>query len=207
MSQSDHRVNAYQLRIVLRRTSPHIWRRVVVESDSTVGQLHLTIQALFGWADSHPQRFFLRGGTLDVSATASVTSWPASVVLLSEFNLLAKEKFFYDYGFDHVNVPLWRHEIRFETALVEDRKRLPHCIGGVGSPPLEQTSSPLELSNLTDLFTPQFVLTQLTGLVDRGSSDAQLAQHMRHFRPWLTAERLSRKSANRCLDASLGGAK
>src|ERR1035437_10492874 len=54
MSQSDQQVNAYQLRIVLRRTSPHIWRRVVVRSDSTLGQLHQAVQALFGWADSRP---------------------------------------------------------------------------------------------------------------------------------------------------------
>ena len=124
----------------------------------------------------------------------------------SEFKLLAKERFFYDYGFDHANVPVWRHEIRFEAALVPDRERLPHCIGGVGSPPLEQTGSPQELSNLTELFTPQFVLHQLTELVDRGSNDAQLAEHMRHLRPWLTAERFSQRSANRHLQASLGGA-
>jgi hypothetical protein len=48
MSQSDQQVNAYRLRIVLRPTSPHIWRRVVVRSDSTLGQLHQAVQALFG---------------------------------------------------------------------------------------------------------------------------------------------------------------
>ena len=68
------------------------------------------------------------------------------------------------------------------------------------------TLSPQELSNLADLFTPQFVLNQLTELVDRGASDAQLAQQMRHLRPWLTAGRFSQRSANRRLLASLGGA-
>jgi hypothetical protein len=206
MSQSDQQVDAYQLRIVLRRTSPHIWRRVVVRSDSTLGQLHQTVQALFGWADSRPHRFVLRGRSLGVSATAAVSSWTAPEVLLSEVKLQAKERFFYDYGFDHVNVPVWRHDIRFETALVADRERLPRCIGGVGSPPLEQTGSPQELINLAELFTPQFVLHELTELVDRGSSDVQLAQHMRHLRPWLTAQRFSQRSANRRLLASLGGA-
>jgi hypothetical protein len=175
MSQSDQQVNAYQLRIALRRTSPHIWRRVVVRSDSTLGQLHRTVQALFGWADSRPHRFVLRGRSLGASAMAAASSWPAPEVLLSEFKLQAKERFFYDYGLDHVNVPVWRHDIRIEGALVADRERLPHCIGGVGSPQ--------ELSNLPDIFTPQFVLNQLTELVDRGSSAAQLAQHMRHLRP------------------------
>jgi hypothetical protein len=96
MIQSDQQVIAYQLRIVLRRTSPHIWRRVVVGSDSTLGQLHQAVQALFGWADSRPHRFVLRGRSLGASATASVSSWPAPEVLLSELKLLAKERFFYD---------------------------------------------------------------------------------------------------------------
>jgi hypothetical protein len=200
-------VNAYQLRIVLHRTSPHIWRRVVVRSDSSLGQLHHVVQTLFNWADSRLHRFVLRGRSLGAAATAAASSWPAPEVLISEFKLQAKERFFYDYGFDHANVPVWRHEIRFEAALVADRKRLPHCIGGVGNPPLEQPASPRELTNLAELFTPQFVLHQLTELVDRGSSDVQLAQHMRHLRPWLTAERFSQKSANRHLQASVGGAK
>ena len=62
MSQSDQQVNAHRLRIVLRRTSPHIWRRVVVRSDSTLGQLHQTVQALFGWADSRRKRSILPTG-------------------------------------------------------------------------------------------------------------------------------------------------
>ena len=206
MSQSDPQVNAYRLRIVLRRTSPHIWRRVVVRSDSTLCELHQAFQVMFGWADSRPLRFVLRGRSLGAAATATASSWSAPGILLSEFKLQAKERFFYDYGFDHANVPVWRHEIRFEAALVADRVRLPHCIGGVGNPPLEQAASPQELTNLAELFTPQFVLHQLTELVDRGSSDAQLAEHMRHLRPWLTAERFSQRSANRHLQASLGGA-
>src|ERR1035437_10070760 len=187
MRQSGQQVSVYQLRIVLRRTSPHIWRRVLVRSDSTLGNLHQIVQVLFSWADLHAHRFVLRGRSLGASATAAVSSWPAPEVLLSEFKLQAKERFFYDYSFHDAGVPAWRHEIRFEAALVADRERLPHCIGGVGSPPLEQTASPQELTNLAELFTPQFVLHQLTELVDRGSSDAQLAQHMRHLRPWLTA--------------------
>jgi len=50
------------------------------------------------------------------------------------------------------------------------------------------------------------VLRQLAELVDRGISDEHLAEQMRQLRPWLTAERFSRKSANRHLQATLGGA-
>src|SRR5664279_959149 len=207
MSQSDQSVNAYQLRIVLRRTSPHLWRRVLVGSDSTLGQLHQIVQALLGWTDSHPHRFVLRGRSLGASSTASAATLPAAGVRLSEFKLLLKERFFYDYHFHDVDAPIWRHEIRFEKALVADPERVPCCIGGVGNPPLEQSASPQELSTLAELFTPQFVLRQLTELVDREASDAQLAQHLRHLRPWLTADRFSRKQANLRLQAGEAGAR
>jgi len=207
MSQSDQSVNAYQLRIVLRRTSPHLWRRVVVGSDSTLGQLHQTLQALFGWTDSHPHRFVLRGRSFGATATASAAALMTPEVRLSEFKLLLKERFFYDYRFHDVDVPVWRHEIRFEKALVADPERVPCCLGGVGNPPLEQSGSPQELSTLAELFTPQFVMRQLTELVDRVASDAQLAQHLRHLRPWLTADRFSRKQANLRLQVGEAGAR
>jgi len=189
MSQSDQSVNAYQLRIVLRRTSPHLWRRVLVGSDSTLRQLHQVVQALFGWTDSHPHRFVLRGRSLGASSTASAAILPAAEVRLSEFKLLLKERFFYDYRFHDADVPIWRHEIRFEKALAADPERVPCCIGGVGNPPLEQSGSPQELSTLAELFTPPFVLHQLTELIDRGSSNAELATQLRYLRPWLTADR------------------
>jgi hypothetical protein len=206
MSQSDQSVNAFQLRIVLRRTSPHLWRRVVVGSDSTLSQLHQTVQALFGWTDSHPHRFVLRGRSLSASSMPAAAALSAPDLRLFEFKLLLKVRFFYDYRFHDADVPIWRHEIRFEKALVADPERVPCCIGGVGNPPLEQSGSPQELSTLAELFTPPFVLHQLTELIDRGSSDAELAQQLRYLRPWLTADRFSRKQANQQLQASLGGA-
>ena len=207
MSQSDQSVKAYQLRIVLRRTSPHLWRRVVVGSDSTLGQLHQTLQALFGWTDSHPHRFVLRGRSFGATATASAAALMTPEVRLSEFKLLLKERCFYDYRFHDVDVPVWRHEIRFEKALVADPERVPCCLGGVGNPPLEQSGSPQELSTLAELFTPPFVPHQLTELIDRGSSDAELARQLRYLRPWLTADRFSRKQANLRLQVGEAGAR
>jgi hypothetical protein len=75
----------------------------------------------------------------------------------------------FQYSFDGVNVPVWRHDIQFEAALVADRERVPHSTAGVGRPPLEQTGSPHEPSNLVAPSTPRFVLNQLRELVDRGA--------------------------------------
>jgi len=51
----------YQLRVVLRGVSPLIWRRLLVRSDSTIADLHRTLQIAFGWSDEHLHRFVIQG--------------------------------------------------------------------------------------------------------------------------------------------------
>ena len=50
----------YQVRISLNDVKPPIWRRVAVQSDITLGQLHVLIQIVMGWTDSHLHQFMLR---------------------------------------------------------------------------------------------------------------------------------------------------
>jgi hypothetical protein len=42
----------YQLRVVLRGVSPLIWRRLLVRADTTIADLHATLQIAFGWDDA-----------------------------------------------------------------------------------------------------------------------------------------------------------
>ena len=51
----------YQLRVVLRGVSPLIWRRLLVRGDSTVADLHATLQVALGWSDEHLHRFLIQG--------------------------------------------------------------------------------------------------------------------------------------------------
>jgi hypothetical protein len=50
MSDSSERV-IYQLKVVLLGISPTIWRRIHISSDSTIEDLHYTIQLAMGWSD------------------------------------------------------------------------------------------------------------------------------------------------------------
>lgn len=54
----------YTLRITLRDSKPPIWRRVVVPSHITVGQLHEVIQIAMGWTNSHLHQFMLQDKSL-----------------------------------------------------------------------------------------------------------------------------------------------
>src|ERR1035438_8598755 len=50
---------AYRIRAWIRRISPMIWRRLLVDSDSSIADLHHTLQIAFGWSDSHLHRFHI----------------------------------------------------------------------------------------------------------------------------------------------------
>ena len=43
----------YQLRITLIESRPRIWRRILVEEDILLSDLHKIIQTTMGWTNSH----------------------------------------------------------------------------------------------------------------------------------------------------------
>ncbi len=50
--------NLFQLKIEILGTEPAIWRELVMSSDSTFFDLHVAIQDVFKWQDSHLHQFF-----------------------------------------------------------------------------------------------------------------------------------------------------
>jgi hypothetical protein len=46
-------VEVYQFRIWIKGISPMIWRRLLVKSNSTIADLHHSIQIAMGWDDEH----------------------------------------------------------------------------------------------------------------------------------------------------------
>src|SRR5450755_3280506 len=52
---------AYRIHVWIRQISPMIWRRLLVGSDSSIADLHHTLQIAFGWSDSHLHRFHIHG--------------------------------------------------------------------------------------------------------------------------------------------------
>src|ERR1035438_7719913 len=115
MSQENLSLSSYQFRIALRRTSPHVWRRVLLL------QLHEAIRALFGWSDAYPHQFLIRGKSFRPNLTDPGKE--AGAIPLSAFQFYLRERFFYDYRFD-LQTPVWRHEIRVEKITDRKSKRL-----------------------------------------------------------------------------------
>ncbi len=54
-------VQIYQLHVLLLKISPAIWRRFLIRSDSTIADLHHTLQIVMGWEDEHLHQFTIHG--------------------------------------------------------------------------------------------------------------------------------------------------
>ncbi|MGH9402232.1 MAG: IS1096 element passenger TnpR family protein [Terriglobia bacterium] len=68
MSNAAASTEIYQFRVVVRDTSPHLWRRLRVRSSTTLAGFHHTLQVAFGWSGSRPYRFLIRGKALGINS-------------------------------------------------------------------------------------------------------------------------------------------
>jgi hypothetical protein len=110
----------YQLRVVLRGVSPLIWRRLHVRSDSTIADLHATLQTALAWSDEHLHRFVIQGRVYGTEGRGD----PRRIRLV-DLGLRVRERFLYDYDF----IDGWQHDVRVEQSLPL-REMLDHQIGG-----------------------------------------------------------------------------
>jgi len=130
--------NVYQIKVSLIGAQPPIWRRLLIEPDTTFQDLHRIIQVAMGWQASHLHLFQAGDGRLigdpaeDFEGMMSFLDERAlsvSSVLSSEGQQL---KYEYDFG------DSWEHEVKLEKILTgEEAEPLPKCIKAVHQCPPE----------------------------------------------------------------------
>src|SRR5438477_1061276 len=99
----------YQLRVVLRGVSPLIWRRLLVRDDSTIADLHATLQIALGWSDEHLNRFVIHGREYGVGHLGGISFRDDSRrVRLADLGLRLREGVLYEYDFSDV----WQDDVR-----------------------------------------------------------------------------------------------
>jgi hypothetical protein len=128
MTQENQFLTIYRFRVALLRTSPHVWRRILVRPSTSLIELHQTIACAFGWLDTDPHRFLIRGRSFAVSAPNAELSTP-----LSEFQFRLGERFLYDLRFLNAShhTPVWRHQVRLEKIVpAEPAAAYPRCTEG-----------------------------------------------------------------------------
>jgi hypothetical protein len=138
--------NALRVRVTLSEIEPAVWRELVVPWTWHLGQLHLTIQAAFGWWDCHLHEFNIGGlrygdpALLEEGAFEdSPRAFDEREVRLLDFDRGFNAAFGYLYDFGDC----WRHAIEIEQLLALDvvpkvgacvagaRARPPEDVGGV----------------------------------------------------------------------------
>jgi hypothetical protein len=191
----------YQLHVRIRRISPMIWRRLLVRSDSTLANLHDTLQVAFGWTDFHLHRFRIHGRDYGVSRVGGLrVSHEARAVQLIDFQFRPNERFLYEYDLGDG----WQHEVRIARWLIAEEKRsYPVCIGGQRAAPPEDCGGPWAFLERRDS-VPWRVhehREQITESVDAGDLDA-VRDHLEateSLREWLALDRFERRAVNQRL--------
>ena len=193
MKPAQNPIEIYQLRLVLRETSPHIWRRFLVRSDSSIVDLHQTIQIAFGWSGRRAFAFEVQGHRQGVRLEGH-----ARDMLLADFRFYVKERFTYAYNTTEQESRPWRCEIRLEQKLAIDaRQHYPRCIGGVGAPPPELCGGPLAFESLRDQFTPEYVAWWTAEMHPEGWTTGH-DEEFRHLQLWIH-RKLDRRAINQQL--------
>jgi len=124
----------YQLKITLKGAQPPIWRRLLIANTDNLEDVHVAIQIVMGWTNSHLHEFAKgrdRYGIPDEEFPSDVreeTDYRLDQVLQKE-----KDKLNYVYDFGDG----WEHELVLEKILTfEPGAVLPVCLeGGRACPP------------------------------------------------------------------------
>ena len=123
------------------------WRRLLVPGDSTLADLHETLQVALGWTDTHLHRFRIHGREFAVPRLGAAALDDARRVHLRQFGFRLRERFLYEYDFTDG----WQHEVRIEALRpVEARRSYPVCLAGERAAPPEECGGPWAYLRLRD---------------------------------------------------------
>jgi hypothetical protein len=188
----------YQLHVWIRQISPMIWRRLLVRSESSLGDLHDIIQIAFGWSDTHLHRFRIHGRDYGISRVGGLGfSHDARAVRLDSFQFRLNERFLYEYDLRES----WQHQVRVERrSPAEPRRTYPVCVGGRRAAPPEDCGGPWAFLRRRDA-VPGSVREHLERVVEGvEASDAEAVRDeleaIESLREWLTLDRFDRRLVN-----------
>jgi hypothetical protein len=125
----------YQIKVTLLGCRPPIWRRLLMQGNTTLDRLHRFLQTAMGWTDSHLHQFIVGERYIG----PRIPSEDLDVEDERRFRLddvarRPKAKFIYEYDFGDS----WQHEILVEKVLgPEDGAPSPACVAGARACPPE----------------------------------------------------------------------
>jgi hypothetical protein len=126
----------YQIKVTLKQTKPPIWRRLLIQSDLRLDELHEALQLAFGWQDSHLHQFIVGREIYGDPA------WDDFGDVLNEMRAELRDVvdlngiLIYEYDFGDG----WMHELLVEKVIPATERNLhPICIAGKRACPPEDS--------------------------------------------------------------------
>ena len=126
-SRSPATATVHRLKVTLRGSKPPIWRRIVVPSDITLGDLHVILQDVMGWDNDHLHDFTIDGMSYADPDMVDDFDEDEHETRLADVvpNAGARFRYMYDFG------DSWDHEILVEAVSApEPGQTYPVCLTG-----------------------------------------------------------------------------
>jgi hypothetical protein len=138
----------HQLKVTLRQVKPPVWRRIVVESDATLGELAAVLEAAMGWLGGHLHSFDVGGTRYGMPNP----DWGMDDLDENRFRLDAvlpkvgvKMRWDYDFGDG------WEHDVLVEAISIPERGvEHPLCLAGRRACPPEDCGGPWGYADLLE---------------------------------------------------------
>ncbi len=138
----------HQLKVTLREVKPPVWRRIVVESGVTLGELAPVLEAAMGWLGGHLHLFDIEGTVYGIRNP----EWEDIGLDESKFRLGdmfssvgSKMRWDYDFGDG------WEHDVLVEAISIPERGvEYPVCLAGRRACPPEDCGGPWGYANLLE---------------------------------------------------------
>ena len=140
----------FVLKVKLREVRPPIWRRLCVDGDLTLRELHHVLQIAMGWTDSHLHEFQIGGKRYGMpDPQEDLGESPLDELEFKIRGLFKKgtrAEYVYDFGDD------WAHELLVED-VVPLEKSAPKavCLAGARARPPEDCGGPHGYEELVEI--------------------------------------------------------
>jgi hypothetical protein len=129
----------YQIKISLKDIRPEIWRRIQIDSNVSLYELHHIIQIAFNWWNYHLYQFVINDKlykTRTRYGNPELLDDPEAIddrsTLLSSILLNEKDTIIYEYDFGDS----WKHLIKLEKIIQIGNIKHPKCVAGkLNTPP------------------------------------------------------------------------
>ena len=145
MKQPETPVEVYVVKVTLLGTSPPIWRRILVPREITLQHLHLTLQSVMGWTNSHLHQFVVQRQRIsDPRSRVRTKVANENGTRLGELIWTVGARLLYEYDFGDG----WQHELLLEEVLLGDESFQQICVAGERCCPPEDCGGPQGFAEL-----------------------------------------------------------